>query len=225
MDDLDLWIYLDGPEPEHLRPALAALRASVRPTPEEREQAARRFFAALEAKLEAERGWRPGVEVGANDVTSEPAPARAPAHLATTQAMGPVADPWPFTPPEQLPPQKRASKTLQTPEERTKMGGTFPLGDDSMRRAMPALPFAGHAVGTVVDFPQMPVERYAWLCVELSLWPEWEKEILCKYYVPSKASREALDAHWRTILAAQPEARAKFESDSATYWEWLRTQR
>jgi hypothetical protein len=56
MNDVDAWIYFDGPEPERIRPlldALRALRSATLPpaTPEDREQAVRRFMARLNATL------------------------------------------------------------------------------------------------------------------------------------------------------------------------------
>jgi hypothetical protein len=49
MNDVEAWLYFDGPEPEHLRPLLDALRDVPPPTPEDKERALRRFLARLNA--------------------------------------------------------------------------------------------------------------------------------------------------------------------------------
>jgi hypothetical protein len=40
--------------------------------------------------------------------------------------------------------------------------------------------------------------------------------------VPSRASREALDAHWQARSAAEPETRAELEGARAQFREYLR---
>jgi hypothetical protein len=54
MNDVERWIYFDGPEPAHLRPLLDALRelppaTLPPPTPEQRERAVRRMTERLNA--------------------------------------------------------------------------------------------------------------------------------------------------------------------------------
>jgi hypothetical protein len=51
MNDAEDWIYFDGPEPEHLRPLLDAVRDLPLATPEDKERIARRFFEKLDAAL------------------------------------------------------------------------------------------------------------------------------------------------------------------------------
>ena len=53
MNDVDRWIYFDGPEPERLRPLLSALRevAMPRPTPEDKARMMAAFFEKLDARL------------------------------------------------------------------------------------------------------------------------------------------------------------------------------
>ena len=46
MNEIERWIYLDGPEPERIRPLLDALRDLPPATPQDRERMARAFFAA-----------------------------------------------------------------------------------------------------------------------------------------------------------------------------------
>lgn len=48
MNEVDQWIYFDGPEPEHLRPLLDALRELPPSTAEDAQRCARFFFEALQ---------------------------------------------------------------------------------------------------------------------------------------------------------------------------------
>ena len=57
MNELDRWVYFDGPEPESLRPVLGALRDLLPPPTEEDEaQAVARVLAALDAELAPAEG-------------------------------------------------------------------------------------------------------------------------------------------------------------------------
>lgn len=51
MKDIDGWIYFDGPEPDHIRPLLDALRDLSPATPEDKERLSRRFFERLDGEL------------------------------------------------------------------------------------------------------------------------------------------------------------------------------
>ena len=57
MNDVDRWIYFDGPEPESIRPLLDALREvdTSRPTPEDKARVVAAFFEKLDARLERGR--------------------------------------------------------------------------------------------------------------------------------------------------------------------------
>ncbi|MEI5604285.1 hypothetical protein, partial [Streptomyces brasiliscabiei] len=86
------------------------------------------------------------------------------------------------------------------------------IADDSIQKAVAALPFAGSTAGSaVVSFPQLSLEHYASLQAELSVWPERWAEILPRYHVMNAMVRKALEEHWQTQLAASPETRAIFE--------------
>jgi hypothetical protein len=63
--DIEGWVYFDGPEPEHIRPLLDALRDRPPPTSEAEERVARQFFEKLDAMLSRARGGRPGGGAGA----------------------------------------------------------------------------------------------------------------------------------------------------------------
>lgn len=55
MNELERWLYLDGPEPELLRPILDALSDPL-PTPEEEERMVRGALARLDARLSSPSG-------------------------------------------------------------------------------------------------------------------------------------------------------------------------
>ena len=75
MNDLDRWIYFDGPEPESIRPLLEALRELPPTTPEDKQRMARRLFEKLDAEL-ARRG-EPSVATAASTTAATSAPASA----------------------------------------------------------------------------------------------------------------------------------------------------
>jgi hypothetical protein len=115
---------------------------------------------------------------------------------------------------------------MQSPVLNQSQGRTAPLGDDSIAKAVAALPFAGNTVGAALaPVPRLPLETYASLRAELSLWPERLAEILPRYHVINEAARRALEEHWERELAASPEARATFDKALAEYTAWLRTRR
>jgi hypothetical protein len=151
----------------------------------------------------------------------------------TAMALDLPAEVWreagklPFKPasPGQPASGQDTAKTLQMPVMRD-LGDTVPVGDDSIMKAVAALPFAGSTVGAaIVPFPRLKLEEYTSLCAELSVRPELSAEILRRYQVLSKAAHGALDEHWQEHFAAHPEARAAFERGLAQYTAWLRMQR
>ncbi len=128
----------------------------------------------------------------------------------------------PFTPPT---PGSELARTLQVPVLDLMKGQTAPLGDDSIQKAVAALPFIGERVDAgLVFFPRLSIQQYASLCAELALWPERSGEILRRYHVMNEAAPRALFEHWQAELAASPEARAAFEEHLASYTAWLRAQ-
>lgn len=246
MNEDERWLYLEGPEPERLGLVLDALRE---PSPESEADAAARVARTL-AKLDARLAPaeppapRPArVQEEAPDPASEPRPTpepppslppvvRAPASVAGTlplvlpEAVRAQLAALPFVQPAPEPAAGRGhARTLKVPVMRPALGGTLPVGDDSIAHTVAALPFAGAAAAAVVPIPQLTVEAYASLCAELSVSPERAGEILLRYHVPSAASRQALDAQWQAWLAERPDLRAAFEEAQAIYARWLRAQR
>jgi hypothetical protein len=123
-------------------------------------------------------------------------------------------------------PGPELARTMKVPEPNWRKGKTEPLGDDSIAKAVAALPFSRNPVGAApVPFPRLALEMYASLRAELSLWPERSAEILPRYYVMNEAAQRALEEHWQRELAASPEARATFDKVLAEYTAWLRTRR
>ena len=245
MNDIDGWIYFDGPEPESIRPLLDALRELPPSTPEDKQRMARRLFEKLDAELA--RMGEPSVATAATAATSAQAPAEPPsppvdAREARPPEGRPVEDltttalalELPAEVREQmgrLPFKPRApgtelTRTMKVPVLNPRQGETVPLGDDSIAKAVAALPFAGNTVGpALVSYPRLSLQAYASLRAELSLWPERSAEILPRYHVMNEAARRALDEHWQIELAASPEARATFDKLLADSMAWLRTRR
>jgi hypothetical protein len=99
--------------------------------------------------------------------------------------------------------------------------GTLPLGSDAIQRAVAAVPFAGSAPSASVPFPRLKVRQYVSLRVDLANGPQQRAEILRRYGVPSEASFQALEAHWREQVAARPELRAELHAAVEAYTSWL----
>ncbi len=266
MNDIDGWIYFDGPEPEHLRPLLDALRDLPPSTPEDKQRMARRLFEQLDAEL-ARKGELPaataataaasapapgGRRVEADAVTARspslderpaaPTPAEPPSFPVDARQPRPAADLMtttlvheipaelrerlgglPFKP---RPPGTELTRTKQVPVLNPRKGETAAPGDDSITKAVAALPFAGNTGGAALQpFPRLSLGAYASLRAELSVWPERSAGILPRYHVMNEAACRALHAHWQNELAASPEARATFDKLLADCTAWLRTQR
>ena len=129
----------------------------------------------------------------------------------------------PFKP---LPPGIELTQTKQVPVLNPWKGETVGPGDDSITKAVAALPFAGDTgVAALLPFPRLSLEAYASLRADLSVWPERSAEILPRYQVMNEAAYRALNEHWHTELAASPVARAMFDKILAGCMAWLRTKR
>ena len=77
---------------------------------------------------------------------------------------------WPFKP---RAPGAELVWTMQSAVLNLNQGKTAPLGDDSIAKAVAALPFAGNRVGAaLVPAPRLPWETYASLRAELAASPE-----------------------------------------------------
>jgi hypothetical protein len=224
MNDEDCWIVFDGPEPDGVRPLLAALReAPPAPAPAEREA----FIEALMPLLALPEVPEPEVRAPEAPMPAVPAapplpPPRPPPMLRTAPmpAMPPGAA-SPFLPPGAFPPKVRAPPTMPCPVMTPVGRGTTPAGDDSIERAVAAVRSAG-SKPAAVPVPALSLAHYASLCAEMAVWPEYPDEIRRKYQVPSPAVHEALDGQWRETAARDPAVRAELTRTYQEYVGWLR---
>lgn len=102
------------------------------------------------------------------------------------------------------------------------------LADDGP--AGPALPFAGmdhptvtpaaRAAAPASNLPQLSVEQYASLQVELAALPERPMEVLDRYRITAE-QRRGLDAHWTARMVADPALRRVWEGACDAYRAWL----
>ncbi|MFS8067980.1 MAG: hypothetical protein ACMG6S_16625, partial [Byssovorax sp.] len=96
--------------------------------------------------------------------------------------------------------------------------------------AKPALPFPGAdrpkatipaaSAVQVGNFPQLSVEQYASLHVELAALPGRSTEVLDRYRI-TEEQRHRLDAHWTARMATEPALRQAWEGACAAYKAWL----
>ena len=68
--------------------------------------------------------------------------------------------------------------------------------------------------------PELTVEQYASLCVEIALSPDRLDYTLYRYHITAE-QRAALDTHWRARFAAEPALRAAFAQAFAAYRNML----
>jgi hypothetical protein len=154
----------------------------------------------------------------------EPAVARPPKHLVSTAlalesptAARTPSEALPFRPvlPGEVPAWQTVAKTTVLRVMGLDPGETAGLQNYAVANAMAVLPFIVSMEG--VKFPKLTVEQYAWLLVELELWPERRAEIAARYKVESDAAWPALEEHWRRYLAERPAERMRGEEASRAY--------
>lgn len=102
------------------------------------------------------------------------------------------------------------------------------LPDGGLRE--PALPFLGvdppkaaipaRGAAPAGNFPQLSVEQYASLHVELAALPGRSTEVLDRYRI-TEEQRRWLDAHWTARMAADPALRQAWDSACTAYKAWL----
>jgi hypothetical protein len=142
VNELDRWVYFDGPEPESLRPVLAALRDLLPPpTEEDEDEAVARVLAALDAELAPEEGAAPDQEgaaphallpepeviARAGQVVAEPADPVAD-EVAAVEAPPPAAPPVIEAPSPPAPaPLAGTGMALELPPEVWKARGELPF--------------------------------------------------------------------------------------------------
>jgi hypothetical protein len=134
-----------------------------------------------------------------------------------------------------------ASPSKPPPVEVPKPSLAEAVGETSDLRAVlaagPLLPFvkAGAAAPRAAEeaaiqptpasssSPELTIQQYASLCVELGLRREAFTETLARYHL-SPASKAALDTTWQRRFAADPSARPAFDKACAEYQAWLLQQ-
>jgi hypothetical protein len=101
-------------------------------------------------------------------------------------------------------------------------GETLGLGVDLMAQVRATLPFTPRSAGPA--FPRLPLQSYASLCAELTVYPERAAEILGKHGIKDDQARRALDADWRARLAEHADTREAWRGMCAQYEGWFRQQ-
>jgi hypothetical protein len=96
------------------------------------------------------------------------------------------------------------------------VGSALPFpGTDRSKAAIPA---RVEAPGS--SFPQLSVEQYASLYVELAALPGRSTEVLDRYRITEEQRRQ-LDAHWAARMVADPALRQAWDSACNAYKAWL----
>jgi hypothetical protein len=248
MNDVDRWLYLDGPEPDHLRPLFDTLRDLEPATPADRARAARRFAATRAAELRDENS-APEAEVTpparaglVRALEAEPLPEapplpeaapppafvapsvlQAPAALTmTTDVAAALKGALPFKP--ESPDQPRAAKTVQLPAMRSSFGETAPLSADAVHKAVAPTPFPGTGGESKVPYPSLTLKQYVSFRVELALQAGQWRRIYGDYGVPSVTSCDAMIADWQEHFAKNPEAAAEYARDFAAFDKFMRAK-
>jgi hypothetical protein len=78
MNEVDRWIFFDGPEPAHLRPVLDALRAEEPATPADQDRLIRGLLEKLDGATSSARAAATAVPVGAEVPLPSPQPSVPP---------------------------------------------------------------------------------------------------------------------------------------------------
>lgn len=229
MDDVDSWIYLDGPEPSSLRREIAALRDAMNEPAPDKAGMRRRFLARLEAEIAreaaAESGGRdaaPATVAGPVEPTvRSPTPIPAEATVEAGPAVATVERPRKE---EKAAPKAAAApasghgvaKTREVPVFGRVAGMTAPLGDDAIARAVAkakqALPFAK---------PRLALNEMASLLAELAVAPGEAEAIRRRYRVGGEGEMEAEWRSWERAFAARPEVRGQMEAAYGVFVRWL----
>ncbi len=97
-------------------------------------------------------------------------------------------------------------------------------------RGKPVLPFLGveqpkvaipaRGAALLGNLPQLSVEQYASLHVELAALPGRSTEVLERYRI-TEEQRQTLDAHWMARMAAEPALRQTWDGACVAYKAWL----
>jgi hypothetical protein len=253
MNDVDRWVHLEGPRPQIVGELLSAAYDAGPEAPEDAERLDRAILARIDASAadgseeeEADDGGsapKPplqaahdgGAEPWGDEGSGAPVPkgaSRPPEGVAgTAMALDLPPEVWhlrgklPFVPPEQVPPAKRAARTLEVPVMRSALGETLPLDDHRLAKVIATLPFAASTAGEgVASIPDLSLSQYASLCAELTVRPAAASQIRKLYGLSSDAELRLLHEHWWTRLATHPDERAAFAQKLPVFTEFVRSR-
>ena len=122
------------------------------------------------------------------------------------------------------------------PKDANELGSTVDMRSPlahaapAARPDVPARPTFGTppAVATqpaaAASFPELTIEQYASLCVELHIGPERMAQTLARYGITPEA-RLALDAHWRIRFETDHALRTAFGKAYSVYRAWVEGQK
>jgi hypothetical protein len=155
-----------------------------------------------------------------------PAPAGTAAVTMDVGALFESGAALPFAPERPSPSQAPASAAAQArgAAPAAGAGGTMDVG--ALFESGAALPFpaAAAAAAPQPPVPELSLEQYASLCVELHLHPDRAAAIVARYHLSTEAAA-AIDARWRARIGADASLGAAFAGAYASYRAWLLAQR
>jgi hypothetical protein len=161
VNDVEAWLYFDGPEPAHIRPLLDALRDLPPSTPEDKQRMSRRFFERLDAELARQR--EPSVTTTATATTRTEGKAERWTGEVCATARSPSLDERPAAPPPAEPPSPPVAAgeprppTGRLPDPLTQTSLALDLPPE-VRERLGGLPFQPRPSGTDINRTmQVPV--------------------------------------------------------------------
>jgi hypothetical protein len=130
-----------------------------------------------------------------------------------------------------LPFQAGAASALPSPPPPPPRSSAPSAGSTQAIRIVPGvgLPFQSSAPTTppsappAAEEPPMPMERHAYMCLELALDPARTDEVLARYGVSAEVRARA-DAYYRARLAVDTDLAARWHHAYAAYHAWFTTQ-
>jgi hypothetical protein len=159
----------------------------------------------------------PGARVAAPAIATLPLPAEGPSHsLTSTLAALPRppdgAPALPFGPEPSA--EFVASLAAPAAAPSPRVGSeTRPVAADLVAQAARAtLPF-GRMAAAPPKAPTMrlPLEAYAEVCVELTLYPDRAMEVMRRHHIPDEQALRAIDADWKGRLSAHADTHQRWQ--------------
>jgi len=243
VNDVEGWIYFDGPEPEPLRALLDDVRDLPPLTPEDKALMERRLFDAIDATLgyaeEPPGSLAPAPTSGIPSNPLPPSANLAPAWSSTPDSRhsqrpsqplppasanisgivpAPVLDGPRSTGVTPSRPATPAAKTLELPVMGLEnLRVTTPL-ENNIAAVANSIPVPGSkAAPATVHIPHMSIEQFAAFQAEVAHWPSNPDWVRPRHHVANEAAHAALDEHWHKHFAAHPE---DWPAYSRAFAEW-----